>query len=162
MKIFLALLLLCSTAYAQQVDRMEPLEHGYEGPDTNPPDIQKWFGELTNYMGGSCCGEADGYPAAIDQMPLEKTDHSEARIGKGHIIDGSKKDIYAHGHFIKTRAAITGSKEFEFELDQRTLEKWGNPLETALAFVHVEHGEITKTVAFPNGVYCVVVLLPGV
>ena len=154
---FFAGLLIVAPAYAQQVDRMEPLEHGYEGPDTNPPDLQKWFGELTNYMGGSCCGEADGYPAAIDSVPTRP-----GQTGRGHIIDGSRKDIYAHGHFIKTRAAITGSKDFEFEFEQRTLERWGNPLETAIAFVHVEHGEITKTEAFPNGVYCVVILLPGV
>lgn len=134
-----------------------PQNNWYEGADTNPPDLQKWFGDLTNYMGGACCGEADGYPAVVDKVPLH-----DGEEGHGYVTDGSRKDIYAHGHFIKTRPEITGSKEFTFTLNQRTLEKWGNPLDHAIAFLHVEHGEITKTEAFPNGVYCVVVLLPGV
>jgi hypothetical protein len=107
-------------------------------------------------MGGACCGEADGYPAVVDKIPLR-----EGEEGHGVITDASRKDIYAHGYYIKTRPEITGSREFTFLFFQRTLEKWGNPLDHAIAFVHVENGNITPSPAFPNGVYCVVILLPG-
>ena len=125
--------------------------------DTNPPDIQQWFRDLTNYMNGSCCGEGDGYPAVLDKIPMRP-----GEVGHGVIIDGSSKDIIAHGRVLKSRPEITGSKEFTFDFEQRTLEKYGNPFGHAFVFVHVENGQITSTMAFPNGIYCVVILAPGV
>ncbi len=133
--------------------------HSEELKNTNPPEIRKWFETLTNHQGGSCCGEADGYPAAIDQEATP--DHP----GRGHVIDPSAKEIWVNGKHLKTRPKLTGDLTFEFSWNHVTLEQQSNPFEYAYVFVNVSddgngnfHINRNTSWGLYPGIYCVVPL----
>lgn len=125
--------------------------------NTNPPEIRKWFETLQNHMGGSCCGEADGYPAAIDE------EATPTHIGRGHVLDPSAKEIWVNGVHLKTRPKLSGDLTFEFTYNQVTKEQQGNPFGYAYVFVNtVDDGNgnfhINKASGLWQGIYCVVPL----
>lgn len=159
-RLWLALAVLCGAlavhscgpdlAHAQYAPVPPDLSH----PDTNPRQIRDWFSNIRNRLNGSCCGEGDGYPAQID---VEATPEHD---GKGHVIDPSAKEIWAGGYNMKNRPELQGDLTFTFKWDQMVQEKYGNPLDHAIVFLHVEGRRITsvESMPYPNGVYCVVLL----
>ena len=126
--------------------------------NTNPFEIQKWFKDLTNRMGGSCCAEADGYPAVVLKMPTVHDAQgrpSYIQDGEALITDPSAKDIYVAGVLIKTRPAITGDLHVHFSWMEMAKEVHGNPFDNAYVFVRTDGVRITA-------VYCVVIVPQGV
>ncbi len=122
--------------------------------DTNGPDIQRWFANLTNRMGGSCCGEGDAYPAKVTKMPstLDDQGRESYRLdGNVCVTDPSAKEITVHGIHIKTRPELHGDMCHQFSWMKMTKEKHGNPFDYAIVFVNANGGVI-------NDVYCVVIL----
>jgi hypothetical protein len=126
--------------------------------DTNPKETQKWFAQLRNRIDGGCCGEGDGYSAAIDE------DASEDHPGRGHVLDRTAKEIWANGRKIKVRPALADdeSGEFQFDYTLVTKEKFGTPLKTAFVFLSMrKDGHIDRDDTWIYGVYCVVPLPPS-
>ena len=106
--------------------------------DTNPPEIQKWFRELTNRMGGSCCGRGDGYPAIVTKMPAATDSQGRESYmldGEVCITDASAKEIVVHGILFKVRPELKGNLCHKFSWMKMTREIYGNPFDTAIAFV---------------------------
>ena len=123
--------------------------------DSNTPEVQKWFAQLTNKQGGSCCGQGDAYPAKITKMPPatdEQGRDSYAVTGEVCVIDTSAKQVVKGGTVIKQRVQINGNPCHKFSWMKLTREKQGNPFDYVIAFVALgPGGEITD-------VYCVVPL----
>lgn len=125
-------------------------------PDTNPPGFQQWYQQLRNRQNGSCCGEADGYAAEVDH------EASPEHEGSGHVVDPSAKEIWVNGWKVKDRQALSGDLTFHFTWDQMGQEKFGNPTNSAIVFLHVTNGQIDRTNPnWPDGVYCLVMLPPN-
>lgn len=124
-------------------------------PSTNPPEIQAWFRSLTNRMGGSCCGESDGYPARITKMPSATDDQGRESYqtdGEVCITDPSGREINVQGVIIKRIRPLTGNLCHSFSWMKMTRERYGNPFDHAIAFVAVDlDGSI-------RDIYCVVPL----
>jgi hypothetical protein len=138
------------------------LTHIAWAQNTNPPEIQKWFRELTNRMGGSCCGEADAYPAVVTKTPSCITPPTSTYgqcenyrpDGEVCITDPSAKQVMVEGVLVKSRPEYRGPKCLRFSWMKMTREKYGNPMDTAIVFV-------PSTVAMGAGddsVYCVAIL----
>lgn len=124
--------------------------------DTNPPDIQLWYQSLTNRMGGSCCGEADGYAANVIKEPtlLDRVHGGWGTItdGVACITDPSAKEIWVHGFLLKTRPGLKPGQCINFSSIMMTREKHGNPFDHAIVFLRAD---LEGTVSY---VYCVVPL----
>lgn len=124
-------------------------------PDTNPPEVAKWFREIHNRESGSCCAEGDGYPAAIDE------EAEPGHPGHGHIIDPSEKEIWSKGCLIKTRPALAPPYDFTFSYEKTVHEKYGNPTKTALVFGGSTWDAGAKMPHLMTPPYCVVMLPPS-
>lgn len=121
-------------------------------PDTNPPEVHAWFEKLKNRAEHPCCSESDGYPAIIDE------DAAPGHLGRGHVIEGSEKEIWVKGCAIKRRPGIPNGSTFTFTWDVMTPEPLGNPLKTAYVFLYPSIDESGTKI---GGVHCVVPLPPA-
>ena len=147
----IALLLLCSTAYAQV-----PVQDVQDAPEYHPSaDLAQWFESLkrpdfdpSKESVSSCCDAGDAYPINILQ---------EASIGGGiedgiaEVTDTSARVVVRPDGSRKYRFKWPGPTQFKFAGKKITREKDGNPTPTAWVFYSV----------FRNYVYCVVPLPPG-
>jgi hypothetical protein len=151
MKVFLALLMFCSFAYAQPV-----VQSVQDAPEYHPSqDLANWFESLkrpdfdasvSSVM--SCCDAGDAYPIVILQ---EATIGGSQEDGIAQVTDTSARIVVRPDGSRKYRSPWNGPNPFKFTGKKITREMDGNPTPTAWVFYSV----------FNNIIYCVVPLPPG-
>ena len=138
-------------------------DHGFD-PES---ELTKWFESLHRKVDKfPCCGLGDAYPIEILREatpdPNGNTYDGVARVTNGLSITFPNGDV---------RLSIPTGTIIHFSDNQVTSERDGNPTSTAWAFLSVRrnsmegHDDNTGTLNVDNGmqgVYCVVMLPPGV